>query len=100
MGDKDRRWGVDNEDEDTGELPNEVLQVVLARIRAEEMVRRRALRAARRAPAQPDTFDIEGSLDAPHDGRRRRPLWSPRVHFAGLTVLASASLGVIWWMLL
>ena len=86
------------DEEDTGEVPRDVLKTVLLRIRAEEELRLRAARALKaQAEADVQAYELDASLDsAPRSPQR---LWAPVPFFAGLSLAATVPALVIWWML-
>ena len=96
----DPRWEMDLVDEeDTGEVPREVLESVLARIRAEEALRERALRAVEaQAQRLPQDFELDGSLDGRPPLALASRLWSPGTYFIRLGGLALTCGIILWWM--
>ena len=92
-------WSDDLVDEeDTGNVPREVLQSVLRRIRAEEALRERARRAlAAQAERPPEPFELDASLDSPP--RTGDRLWRPAAFFTGVGLFAAVPTAIIWWML-
>ena len=96
----DPRWGSELVDEeDTGEVPRQVLRDVLARIRNEDALRQRAMEALRQSRTNEQPFELDASIDGPPPEPLRRRLWSPATFFAGLGLFASVPLALFWWLL-
>ena len=95
----DGRWDLDAVDEeDSHDLPKEMLQTIVARIRTEQ--HRRWVAAQQRvqqAPPEVD-FDPDGSLDGSPPYALQRQFLSPGPFFAWLAMVGAIPMAIIYWI--
>ena len=99
MGHDVRREFERVDEEDSHDVPREVLEAIVARIREEERQRwQQACRPTMVAEEAMSCMDLDNTLDGSSPRRIGPRFWSPGPFFATLGLLAAVPLAIIYWM--